>query len=306
MNLPTRSWGLIVTALASALAVAGCAQAPLPQGPQAQYDLPTPLATTQINLPIDAVRVAAAIVDRLYGGTGAAAGVSFGGRAARALDQSGAGLPGFDWRNTVLLQYTAPENAPNDRIAAGELRFDDALGRQAVILFTVEYSTVEPIEVQRVTVSSLFALDPVPVLYVVRADALNDLGSEVLESHGDLLAAVAEVAIPWQELPANPGGDGEYLAVVFLMNRVSPSAEFSVGVSSTRDGPAYGGAVRYLEDHEWRAAVLPGRFVLGETAPFVQASFRPGSEVGAVTGRPKTIGVFALDPTLARAARAGG
>jgi hypothetical protein len=268
--------------------------------------LPTPLATTQINFPIDAVRVAAAIVDRLYGGTGAAAGVSFGGEAAQTLDQSGAGLPGFDWRNTVFLQYTAPENTPDDRIAAGQLRFDDAWGRQAVILFTVEYGTAEPIEVRRVTVSSLFALDPVPVLYVVRADALNDLGGEALNSHGQFLAAVAKAAIPWQELPANPGSDGDYLAVVFLMNRVSPSAEFSIGVSSTRDGPAYGGAVRYLEDHGWRAAVLPGRFALGESAPFVQASFRPGSEAEAVTGRPKTIGVFPLDPTLARAARAGG
>lgn len=300
--MPLRSWII----LAAALAIAGCAQAPLPQAPLAQYSLPTPLATTQINLPIDAVRVAAAIVDRLYGGTGAAAGVSFGGGAGLTLDQSNAGLPGFDWRNTVLLQYTAPTNAPEDRVAAGELRFDDALGRQAAILFTVDYSTVEPIEVQQIAVSPLFSLDPAPVLYVVRADALDDLGVEVLGSHGGLLAAVARAAIPWQRLPASPAADGDYLAVVFLMNRVSPSAEFSIGVSSTRDGPVYEGEARYLEDQGWRAAILPGRFSFGEAAPFVQASFRPGSEVGPLTGRPRTIGVFPLDLSLARAALAGG
>ncbi|MBT3397082.1 MAG: hypothetical protein HN423_07875, partial [Alphaproteobacteria bacterium] len=58
-----------------ALAAVGCAQVPVAEAPLARYDLPTPLATTQINLPIDAIRVAAAIVDRLHGGTGAAAGV---------------------------------------------------------------------------------------------------------------------------------------------------------------------------------------------------------------------------------------
>jgi hypothetical protein len=280
-----------------ALAAAGCAQVPLAEAPLAKYALPTPLATTQINLPIDAIRVAAAIVDRLHGGTGAAAGVTFTSEAGQEIDRSDTGLPGFDWRNTVIHQYTASADDPDLRVAAGELRFDDSLGRRAAILFTVAYTTVEPIEIRQVTVSPSFALDPAPVVYVTPADAFDDVSAEVLASHGGLLAAVAEAAVPWRTTA--PAGDQNYLVFVFLMDQVSPSAEFSVGVSSTERGAAYAGAGRYLEDGGWRAAILPGRFSFGKGAPNVVAAFRPGSEVGVETGRPRTIGIFPLDAEVA-------
>jgi hypothetical protein len=283
-----------------ALAAAGCAQVPLAEAPLAKYALPTPLATTQINLPIDAIRVAAAIVDRLHGGTGAAAGVTFSPDAGQEIDGSNAGLPGFDWRNTVIHQYTAPVDDPDLRVAAGELRFDDSLSRRAAILFTVEYTTVEPIEIRQVAVSPSFALDPALVVYVTPADAFDDVAPEVLASHGGLLAAVAEAAVSWRI--TTPTGDQDYLVFVFLMDQVSASAEFSVGVSSTERGASYGGAARYLEDGGWRAAVLPGRFSFGKGAPNVVVAFRTGSEVGVQSRRPRTIGIFPLDAEVALAA----
>lgn len=282
-----------------ALAAAGCAQVPLAEAPLAKYALPTPLATTQINLPIDAIRVAAAIVDRLHGGTGAAAGVTFTPDAGQEIDRSDTGLPGFDWRNTMIHQYTVPVDDSDQRVAAGELRFDDSLGRRAAILFTVEYTTVEPIEISQVAVSPSFALDPAPVVYVAPADAFDDVALDVLASHGRLLAAVAEAAVSWRTTA--PAGDQDYLVFVFLMDQVSPSAEFSVGVSSTERGAAYGSA-RYLEDGGWRAAILPGRFSFGKGGPNVVAAFRPGSEVGVQAGRPRTIGIFPLDAEVALAA----
>ena len=282
------------------LAAAGCAQVPLAEVPLARYDLPTPLATTQINLPIDAIRVAAAIVDRLDGGTGAAAGVTFTPDTGQAVDGSNLGLAGFDWRNTVLHQYTAPVDTPEDRVAAGELRFDDSQGRRAAIFFTVEYTTIEPIEVRQIALSPSFALDPAPVLYVAPLEAFAQLDATKLASHGGLLAAVASAAVPWRTAP--PPGDQDYLIFVFLVDQVSDSAEFSVGVSSSPGGLAYGGGARYLVDGGWRAAVLPGRFSFGKGAPYVIAAFRPGSEVGVQAGRPRTIGRFPLDALVALAA----
>lgn len=280
--------------VAAALGAAGCVQVPAAEAPVARYELPTPLATTQINLPIDAIRVAAAIVDRLHGGTGAAAGVSFGASAGDALDGSGAGLPGFDWRNTVLLQYTAP--ADDARLAAGELRFDDPLGRRAAILFTVEYGTVEPIEIREIAVSPLFQLDPVPVLYVVEADAFAGVAAGALDTPRGLLAAVTERAIPWRFPAPGSRSEADHLVIVFLMDRVSASAEFAIGVSAAQDGAVYGGQARYIEESGWRAAILPGRFGLGQAAPFIKATFRPGSEVDPLAGRPREIGVWSLDP----------
>ncbi|MBT3397070.1 MAG: hypothetical protein HN423_07815, partial [Alphaproteobacteria bacterium] len=218
------------------------------------------------------------------------------------IDLSDTGLPGFDWRNTVIHQYTVPKDDADVRVAAGELRFDDKLGRRATILFTVEYTTVEPIEISQVAVSPSFALDPAPVVYVAPADAFDDLAPEDLSSHTGLLETVAEVAVPWRELA--PSGDQDYLIFIFLMDQVSASAEFSAGVTSTEGGAAYSGSVRYLEDDGWRAAILPGRFAIGKGAPNVVASFRPGSEVGVQAGRPRTIGIFPLDPGIALAAAA--
>ena len=298
---PLRPFPILLAAIFVVVA-AGCAQVPVAEVPLARYDLPTPLATTQINLPIDAVRVAAAIVDRLDGGTGAAAGVTFTPDAGQAVDGSNIGLAGFDWRNTVLHQYTAQIDTPQDRVAAGELRFDDSQGRRAAIFFTVEYTTIEPIEVRQISLLPAFALDPAPVLYVAPAEAFGQIDAADLVSQGALLAAVAKAAVPWRTAP--PPGDLDYLIFVFLMDQVSDSAEFSIGVSSSPGGPVYGGGVRYLVDGGWRAAVLPGRFSFGEGAPYVIAAFRPGSEVGVQAGRPRTIGSFPLDATVALAAGA--
>ena len=242
---PLRPFPILLAAIFVVVA-AGCAQVPVAEVPLARYDLPTPLATTQINLPIDAVRVAAAIVDRLDGGTGAAAGVTFTPDAVQAVDGSNIGLAGFDWRNTVLHQYTAQIDTPQDRVAAGELRFDDSQGRRAAIFFTVEYTTIEPIEVRQIALLPAFALDPAPVLYVAPAEAFGQIDAADLVSQGALLAAVAKAAVPWRTAP--PPGDRDYLIFVFLMDQVSDSAEFSIGVSSIARWPGL-----------WRRRPLPGR-----------------------------------------------
>ena len=117
-----------------------------PPPPAAKYPLPEPLATTQTNMPLDAVRVAASIIDRLSGGTGLAAGVVFTDEAGAKVDASRSVLPGLDWRDSKLLQYApveyTPRVAPQGRVIAGQLEFADALGRSATVLFSVEYSEI--------------------------------------------------------------------------------------------------------------------------------------------------------------------
>ena len=98
-------------AMAAAWAAAAAACAPIVvEVPPAAFDLPAPLATSQTTMPIDAIRVAAAIVDRLSGGTGAAAGVTFADDAAAAVG-GGEALAGFDWRDTTLIQYVEGDAA---------------------------------------------------------------------------------------------------------------------------------------------------------------------------------------------------
>ena len=177
--------------------------------PAPRYPLPAPLATTQTSMPIDAVRVAAAIIDRLSGGTGLAAGVTFSDTAAQKVDASRAALPGLDWRDTRLLQYAPveyePRLPPKGRLVAGQLVFADTLGRSATILFSVEYSIAdEPIPVVGIEIAPIFSLDPALEVFAVDAETLRAFAGGRVR-HAELLRIAREKGVPWHagETPAS-------------------------------------------------------------------------------------------------------
>ena len=74
--------------IAVAATLTACAPTMVTQSTAPELALPSPLATSQINMPLDSIRVAAAIVDRLQGGTGLAAGVLFSTSAGQIIDRA--------------------------------------------------------------------------------------------------------------------------------------------------------------------------------------------------------------------------
>jgi len=282
----------------TATVLGACAPMATIQPPAPELALPSPLATSQINMPIDAIRVAAAIVDHLQGGSGLAAGVLFSTSAGKTLDRSEAVPTGFDWRDTTLLQYATRNTSTAGRIAAGRLKFSDTFGRQAALLFTVEYVTaVEPIEVVNIQIATAYALEPAVTAYVMNATDLPATGSEKLRSHAGLLDLAAEHGqLLWEAV-----GEDERMVLVFLLEQVSPSADFVAGVSTNRFGLSlFSDETRYINSGGFRAALIPGRFDPVETNVFVKVLFRPGQELDETERRSRMIGVFPLSQTLGK------
>ncbi len=277
-----------------------------PQPPAARYPLPTPLATTQTNMPLDAVRVAAAIIDRLSGGTGLAAGVLFNEEAGAKVDASRSALPGLDWRDSKLLQYApveyTPRVTPQGRVAAGQLEFADELDRRATILFSVEYSLAdEPIAVLNIEIAPIFAFDPEVALFVVDAADVPDAAGIVTATHAGLLRLALDKGVRWRTAPPLDG-TGEWMIFAFLMERVSPSSRLRLGVTDQPQTAAlYDGTARILDDGGWRVAVMPGRFSLYDAGLWARAEFAPGAETDPEDRRLRTIGLFPLSVTTARA-----
>ena len=260
------------------------------------YRLPSPLATRMTYMPIDAIRVSSAIVDRLGGGTGAAAGVLFAAEAGETLDESGLAFSGFEWRESVLYQYSERDGV---RAAAGRLDYVDGLGRQASLLFIAEYTTVEPIEITSVRIAPFYVVDPAVAVYLLDAGALAAAGAAAAESHAALLQYASANA-----LTSGASAGRDVVIAAFLLEPVSPSATFDLRVSATPvGGGGYAGTVRYLSDGPWRAAVLPGRLATGAPPVYVKARFVPGAELRAPDPTPRTLGVYALN---AAAPAAGG
>jgi hypothetical protein len=95
------------------------------------------------------------------------------------------------------------------------------------------------------------------------------------------------------------GGDDQ-VVLVFLLEQVSPSADFGAGVSASQFGLGnFGDETRYVDEGGFRAALIPGRFDPATTNVYVKALFRPGEELSEAERRTRMIGVFPLNPALA-------
>lgn len=276
-----------------------------PAQPAPRYPLPPPLATTQTSMPIDAVRVAAAIIDRLSGGSGLAASVSFSDTAAQKVDASRAALPGLDWRDTRLLQYAPveyePRLPPKGRIVAGQLVFADTLGRSATILFSVEYSIAdEPIPVVGIEIAPIFSLDPAIEVFALDADALRAFRGAPVR-HAELLRIAREKGVRWQA-GETPVGARDWVLLAFLMERVSPSSRLRLGVTRNPNEPElFEGTTRVLDEDGWRVAIVPGRFSAYETDAWLKAEFTAGLEADPDARFARAIGLYPLRLSQTRA-----
>ena len=130
---------------------------------------------------------------------------------------------------------------------------------------------------------------------------MPDAAGIVTATHADLLRLVLEKGVRWRTAPP-PEGARDWVIFAFLMERVSPSSRLRLGVTDQPQVAAlYDATARVLDDGGWRVAVMPGRFSLYDAGLWARAEFAPGAETDPEDRRLRTIGLFPLSVTTARA-----
>jgi len=255
-------------------------------------------------MPGDAQAVVSAIVDRLQGGAKPVAAVRFASTVGPA--PAGDTYAGFTWRAASLFRYDVGDTDAT-RLVSGLLEFDDALGRRAAVLFEGDYAVAgNALEVSGLTVASHFLEKPRSAMFVLPADALTGASGPVPEGHAALFQFSQQHAVSWDRPDDVVAGERDYAIVVFLLDRVSPSAKFEVKLSDKKSSPdGFSGASRYLNDADWRMGVVAGKFALDTVKLFVKAVVTPGSEQGVLSRQPEVTGLYALDEFAAEGAARG-
>ncbi len=282
-----------------ALVLTGC----VTQG----YSLPKPVAG--IVRTSDSVAVEAAVENLLRGGDlDRVPGVKLAPGARISVSETGFDYAGFAMTKGRLLRYHSPAKDQAARTIAGELNFEDQLGRRTTVLYYAAYRFAGgEIEIGEANAAPLYSVFPEASMFVVPSEAVVNLAGNLLQTHTALIRFMAKNAVTWMTPGSVPTGTRDYVVFVFLADRVSPSAELQVKISAVRGGTGgFGKATRYLDVKGWRIAILTGQFALSdEPYLYVKAVFSPGAEIDFGSRTPRLVGLFSTDPSEKPAATTG-
>jgi hypothetical protein len=265
-----------------------------------QINLPDPIAVSLDKMPEDAARVTIAIHDKI---TMADSDRSGGVRFEKDID-AGSFLIGKEltFSGTELYIYQIEKSSPSDKTIAGKINFEGPLGRRASALFLSRFRSSEnEIVIKKARVEPLYSTEPEPVMFIVEASSLPKNANLFPDSYMELFNFVGKNAISpssKESIAEKSEETMEYAVFVFLLDRVSPSADLQVKVSADKNSLyGYKEATRYLDFNGWRVGILTGKFSLSGRNPkealYVKAVFTPGKEVGKIK-TSKLIGRYAL------------
>lgn len=272
-------------------------------GQMGQINLPDPIAVSLDKMPEDAAMVTTAIHNKI---TMADKYRSENVRFEKNID-AGSFLIGKELKfsGTELYIYQTEKSSPSEKTIAGKINFEGPLGRRASALFLSRFRSVKKeIIIKEARVEPLYSTKPEPVMFIVPAASLPKSANLFSDSYMELFKFAGEKAISpsSQEIIAEKTEeDMENAVFVFLLDRISPSAELQVKVSTNKTSVyGYKKATRYLDFNGWRVGVLSGQFSLsglGQEEPlYIKAVFMPGKEVGKMRP-PRLIGRYAIHKT---------
>ena len=263
-----------------------------------QINLPDPIAVSLEKMPEDAAMVTVAIHNKIIM---ADQHESDHVRFEKDID-AGSFLIGKELKfsGTELYIYQTEKSIPTEKTIAGKIDFEGPLGRRAAALFLSRFrSEKNTIVIKEARVEPLYSTKPEPVMFIVPADSLPKSANLFPDSYMELLKFAGNNAV----VPSSEKSEEsmEYAVFVFLLDRISPSAELQVKVSSDRTSIyGYKKATRYLDFNGWRVGILTGQFCLsgwGQVKPlYIKAVFIPGKEVGKMRAT-RLIGRYAIHKT---------
>lgn len=276
--------GLLVLLLIGGTAFDNAAQA---------QNLPEPVVKTKAEIPPDAAAVAKAIIERLHGRDGTN-GVRFANGAGADLAEGDFRYAGFEWHEGALFAYQQGAAGEASRKVSGRLDLEDDLGRKTSVLFSADYVLQgEALVITRAEAAPLFPETVENEMYLLEADVLS--GEGLPEDHAGLLRLARENAITWDNPEEVFAGERDYVVMVVLMERVSPSAITRIRISDSESGAAgYEGGTQYLNDSDFRIGVIAGSFALDTTKLFVKVAFSAGTETAVLGRTEKLAGLYSL------------
>ena len=279
----------------------------LAQGPAGSVELPPAVFATQAEAPPDAVLAATAVVQALRrGDLEGIENVRFAAGVGGGLSTEDFAYEGFAWEETALFRYDALEGDAPGRSIQGKLDFVDALGRRAPVLFSARYvaAAAGGIEIVAAEAVPLFSEAPSSKIFLLEAETFSS--RPLPTSHADLMEFASAGALSWQTSEEIREGEQEYVIVVAMLDRISPSAEADVRLAKSEIGTkGFGEASRYFNDNGWRAGIVSGRFAFDETKLFVKVVFQPGKEEGFLDRSEALVEAYPLDALAEEAERLG-
>ncbi|MBC2712323.1 MAG: hypothetical protein HGJ94_15460 [Desulfosarcina sp.] len=259
-----------------------------------------PIATSMDQMPDDAATVTAAIRNRLIVPPRAShPNATFASGVEEQIRPLWSAEDRLVPAGVQLLVHQANADDPSVRTAVGRLVFKGPFGRRASVHYEARYHTAGGgVTIDDAKVQPIFSGPPEPMLFVVPAEAIQ---TGIPHMYGELLAYVGEQAVPFSNRKSAPPKEKEYVIVVVLLDRISPSAKFEVKISNEPESIyGYKESTKYIDMNGWRVALLAGRFILFDNGEepnlFVKAVFTPGKEAGLIRS-PKLVGRFCLNET---------
>jgi len=203
----------------------------------------------------------------------------------------------FKFSGTELYIYQIEKSNPSEKTIAGKIEFEEPLGRRASALFLSRFSSVKnDIVIKETRVEPLYSTKPEPVMFIVPAASLPKNANQFPDSYRELFEFAGHKAVSPSSEKAEEST--AYAVFVFLLDRISPSAELLAKVSTDKTGVyGYKKATRYLDFNGWRVGILKGQFSFSgqdQAQPlYIKAVFIPGKEVGKIRS-PRLIARYAI------------
>ena len=264
-----------------------------------------PIATSLEQMPVDAGAITHAIYKNitLVHDDAGAIRVNFTGAAISQLPSDHRVL-----RNFRLSEAHLYEHEPSH--IKGTLFLEDAIGRRSSVSYEAEYRrTGDTITVETIDVNPIYSRVPEPVMFVVPAHRISPDRDGLPSTFTGMLEFAASRAVNPTQREAGFDGVREYVVMVFLLDRISPSAKFDFMVAE--ESASYGGykeSTRYMDFDGWRIALLSGKLRLvgdaaspmttlggheGESRLYFKAIYIPGREAGFIR-IPKMVGLYCM------------
>jgi len=275
----------------------GCAggNISLPSISHSKLDQPI-VAEGVINMPKDAAQVILAVSAKILKSNKRVKDVIFQENFRSRL--ADAKLFRFD--NAILTSYNA--DVDFKRLSA-DLFFKDSIGRSVAYSIGVAYGT----NGRKVTISNLRVTDKFTnvsdtVCFILPAQKYLRLNVRNIPRNFYKLYRFAARNAITPEQARRYRSESRWAIMVFVLNRISKSATFSLGVSDNKDNydKMDAGSTKYINYAGWRVGVITAKFHLMQADSmkklYIKAFYKPGKENNKSTffQQSKLIGLYRI------------
>jgi hypothetical protein len=262
-------------------------------------------ATVEVaDLPPDAQAVLRAIVLRLHGHDAASVDAAAKVSGSRLVSpEPDFAYEGFAVRRVKLIEHAPASKAGDEGKLLALLRFDDAAGRTAAVSVAALYrKDAQGISLTEASYRPLYAAQPRVELLIVPAQAIKDSLADAAGSYEKLRALAEREAVAMRDPATADPAARDYVAIVFLRDRIGPGARLAMRLSDQRRGVrGFEDETRYLAfEPGWGAALTPGTFALAPDKSFwIKVVYDPKGTVPGAGEGERVIGLYSTAPAVA-------